>query len=96
MEKYTNEIHALSQLTDKVEGKVNRSMRKRIAPRIHQAGVDFLARIHEECRGKIGATQDELEEEQALLQQNVSATIEKPELTFDYLKSIGREDMASW
>jgi len=97
MEKYTKEIAELSKMSDKVGGKMNRSMRKRIAPKLNKSGFDFLARIHEECKGLIGATQEELDEEQEIMrEQNTTASVQKPELTVEYLKSIGREDMTSW
>jgi hypothetical protein len=80
------------------EGRGNRSMRKRFfGPQIHKAGMEFLQRIHAEC--KIGATEDELQEERdELRQKNKSsdADIGKPELTAAYLKSIGFENYASW
>jgi hypothetical protein len=91
MEKYINEIQPLSQMADKVGGKINRSMNKRIIPRLNKAGKEFLERIRSECN--LGATKEELEEEQNLLRPSV---VEKPELTFEYLKSIGREDMTCW
>jgi len=97
MEKYTKEIQIASQMSDTVGGKTNRSMRKKLATKVNQSGIDFLARIHEECKGQIGATEDELEEEkQLLLEQTTAIAIQKPELTMEYLKSIGREDMGSW
>lgn len=92
MEKYNQEITTLSHLAGKA-GTTNRSMRKRlnVASRLHEAGKAFLEEIHSECRG-IGATADELEEE-----RNKSLpALEKPELTVEYLRSIGREDVASW
>jgi hypothetical protein len=93
MEKYTNEINRINKLS----GRANRSMRKKfIGPAIHKAGMDFLEQIKSECQG-IGATQEELDEEQEILkEQNVALVVTKPELTMEYLKSIGRIDMASW
>ena len=96
MEKYTPEIQTLSKLADKVDGKINRSMSKRIAPRIHKAGSDFLDKIHEECKGKIGACERDLEEESRLIQLSASEFVKRPELTPEYLKSIDREDMLTW
>lgn len=77
-------------------GRANRSMRKRfLAPQLHRAGMEFLERLHKECG--IGATDAELEEERQLLQeQNVAAKMEKPELTVEYLKSVGLERYCSW
>jgi hypothetical protein len=80
------------------EGKGNRSMRKRFfGPQIHKAGMEFLGRIHAEC--KIGATEDELQEERDQLRQKNKSNemdVGKPELTAAYLKSIGFENYASW
>ena len=93
MEKYTKEIQRISAVADRP----NRSMLKKfIGPKIQAAGFAFLERLHSECKG-IGATSQELEEEQELLrEQNTTTVLQKPELTVEYLKSIGREDMASW
>ncbi len=93
MEKYTKEIERITS----VAGRANRSMRKKfVGPKIWEAGYDFLERIRSECKG-IGATSEELEEEREILrEQNTTAVVQKPELTVDYLKSIGREDMTSW
>ena len=97
MEKYTTEITELSKMSDKVGGKMNRSMRKHIVPKLNKSGFDFLARIHDECKGQIGATQEELDEEQEILrEQNTTTSVQKPELTVEYLRSIGRDDMTSW
>lgn len=92
MDKYAQEIDRI--LTK--SGRANRSMRKRfVGPKIQEAGMAFLEQIHKEC--KIGATAEELEEERELLrEQNTSAVLEKPELSAEYLKSIGREDMTTW
>ena len=93
MEKYTKEIERITT----VAGRANRSMRKKfVGPKIQAAGFAFLEQIHSECKG-IGATAEELEEEREILrEQNTTAVVQKPELTVDYLKSIGREDMTSW
>lgn len=93
MEKYTKEIERIST----VSGRANRSMRSKfVGPKIQAAGFAFLEQIRDECKN-IGATSEELEEEREILrEQNTVATVEKPELTIAYLKSIGREDMASW
>lgn len=92
MEKYAQEIERIKTKA----GRANRSMRKRfVGPKIHEAGMAFLEQIHKEC--KIGATADELEEErEQLREREVSAVLKKPELTAEYLRSIGREDMISW
>jgi len=96
MEKYTAEIQTLSNMSDKVEGKLNRSMLRRMAVRLNDSGVKFLEQIKSECKG-IGATDEDLAEEQEILREfNTAISLEKPELTAAYLKSIGREDMASW
>jgi len=93
MEKYNKEIERVSA----VAGRANRSMRKKfVGPKIQAAGFDFLEQIHSECEG-IGVTPEELEEEREILrEQNTTAAVPKPELTVEYLKSIGREDMTSW
>jgi hypothetical protein len=95
MEKYTNEIQAIHTKSGFFP---NRSMRKRFTgPKLFEAGMSFLERIHEECKGSIGATQQELEEEQEELRRlNTAETTEKPELTFEYLKSIGKEEWMFW
>ena len=61
-------------------------------PGLHSAGMEFLSRIHSECPS-LGATQEELENEQIELAANI---LDKPELTEEYLRSIGREDMITY
>lgn len=96
MNIYTQKVKQLSQMIDKVEGKVNRSMRKKIAPMIYDSGMEFLQRIHEE-EPSIGATKEELQEEQEMYkQQSISEKSKKPELTVEYLKSIGLENYGIW
>lgn len=92
MDKYAQEIDRIT----KKAGRANRSMRKRfVGPKIHEAGMAFLEQIHKEC--KIGATEEELEEErEQLREKQVAAVLVKPELSAEYLRSIGREDMTSW
>jgi hypothetical protein len=77
-------------------GKGNRTMRKRfLGPQIQQAGMELLERINKECR--IGATEDELREEQEQLHTTSTRDNSgKPELTIAYLKSIGKESYGSW
>jgi hypothetical protein len=87
------------KITDVIQssGRANRSMRKKfLAPHIHKAGMEFLERIHKECG--IGATKEELEEEreELLKQKNSQIKTEKPELTIEYLKSLGLHDYCSW
>ena len=108
MEKYTKDVNRISQtfLGQTPEEilevmkpvrivRVNRRMDKFIGEKIHNAGMDFVERLNRECG--IGATQEELEEEQRVLkEQNAPMIADRPELTVEYLKSIGREDMASW
>ena len=93
MEKYVKELERISTIM----GRANRSMRRNfIGPKIQAAGISFLDRIRSQCKG-IGATEEELEEEQEILrEQNTESIVRKPELTLQYLRSIGREDMASW
>jgi hypothetical protein len=93
MEKYTKEIKRI----ESVAGRANRSMRKKfIGQKVQAAGSAFLEQIRSECGG-VGATSEELEEEREILrEQNTAEVVQKPELTVDYLKSIGREDMTSW
>ncbi len=93
MEKYVKEIERIST----VAGRANRSMRKKfVGPKIQAAGFAFLEQIHSECKG-IGASSEELDEEREILrEQNTTSAVPKPELTVEYLKSIGREDMTSW
>ena len=93
MNIYTNKVNDIV----KASGRANRSMRKRFTnQQLHKAGMEFLERIHKE-EPSIGATQDELQEEQDLfIQQNISEKSEKPELTIEYLKSIGLEDYCVW
>jgi len=92
MDKYAQEVNRIITKA----GRMNRSMRKRfVGPKIQEAGMAFLEQIHKDC--KIGATEDELEEERELLREKqVSAVLEKPELSAEYLRSIGRDDMTSW
>jgi len=108
MEKYTKDIDRISQtflgqLPEETLGamkpvriiRVNRRMDKFIGEKLHKAGMDFVEQLNKECG--IGATEEELEEEQLVLkEQNSPVSVEKPELTFEYLRSIGREDLASW
>ena len=93
MNIYTNKVTDII----KTSGRANRSMRKRFtAPQLYKAGMEFLERIHQE-EPSIGATQEELQEEQDLFaQQGISEKSEKPELTTDYLKSIGLENYCVW
>lgn len=93
------EMNEYAQEIDRVitkAGRANRSMRKRfLGPKIQEAGFAFLEQLHKEC--KIGATQEELEEErEQLREKQVAAVLVKPELSAEYLRSIGREDMISW
>ncbi len=93
MNIYTNKIDDII----KTSGRANRSMRKRFTiPHLYEAGMEFLERIHKE-EPSIGATQAELQEEQNLFaQQSISEKYEKPELTMDYLKSIGLDSYCIW
>lgn len=92
MEKYIKEI----QRIEHTAGRTNRTMRKKfVGPKIQSAGMDFLEQIRNEC--KLGATEEELKEEQEMLkEQSAPESVKKPELTFEYLKSINREDLGSW
>jgi hypothetical protein len=87
------------KITDiiKTSGRANRSMRNRFTgPQLYKAGMELLERIHKE-EPSIGATQDELQEEQDIFKQlSVSEKSEKPELTMEYLKSVGLEQYCIW
>jgi hypothetical protein len=84
--------------------RVNRRMRKHVSEKKYEAKVSFLDRIHQEIyeakpEWQKQAIQRELEslakgeDEEGNLPPE---TLEKPELTADYLRSIGREDLIEW
>lgn len=84
--------------------RVNRRMRKHVAEKHYQAKVSFLDRIHQEIYEakpewqKLAIQRDlealaKGEDEEGNLPPE---TLEKPELTADYLRSIGREDLIEW
>ena len=93
MNIYTKKV---SDIT-KTAGRANRSMRKHfVAPQLYSAGMELLDRIHAEEPG-IGATQSELEEEQEMFRQiGIAEKMDKPELTMEYLKSIGLDRYCIW
>ena len=79
-------------------------MRKHVANKLYEAKVSFLDRIHQEIfeakpewqKQAIKRDLDALargEDEEGNLP---AETLEKPELTADYLRSIGREDLIEW
>lgn len=89
----------LNQNGEPRNGKGNRSMRRRfLGPNLQKAGMEFLERIHQELGSRIGATDEELREEQIELHKNdlPSPKPVRPELTAEYLKSIGFANYGSW
>lgn len=84
--------------------RVNRRMRKHVNDQHYQAKVDFLGRIHQEIHDakpewqKLAIQRDlealaNGEDEEGNLPPE---TLEKPELTAEYLTSIGRADLIEW
>ncbi len=100
MNIYTKRISEITSTVEKIP-RVNKSVRKKfLSPEIYNAGMEFLNSIHKE-EPSIGATQEELQEEQnELKQKQIDETspekVEPPELTLEYLKSIGLERYATW
>jgi len=102
MKKYITELNRIDAIESKHSkargGEVltNRTMRKFLSAKRSEAGAAFLEQIKSECKG-IGATQDELDEEQRLLNEEMATEKAiKPPLTKEYLISIGRADLTSW
>ena len=82
--------------------RINRRMEKFVGKQIQKAGEDFLKSIHQEIYDGLSVMEkekikDELDE-LAGKKEVVGKCDEfgKPELTADYLRSIGREDMIEW
>ena len=84
--------------------RVNRRMRKHVSEKKYESKESFLDSIHQEIyeaksEWQKSAIKKELEslatgeDEEGNLPPE---TLEKPELTADYLRSIGREDLIEW
>lgn len=95
MELYTKQLEEIEGIGGYFP---NRTMRRNfVNPKRQQAGLDFLERIRGECGNKIGPTQEELDEEQVLLKlSSIAAVHKRPELSTEYIKSIGQNHWLSW
>ena len=76
-------------------------MRKFVGRKANEAGASFLERIHNEIfdarpQWERDAILKDLEALSSGDDIEVAETTERPELTIEYVKSIGREDMAYW
>ena len=95
MEKYTGDLKRLEEIQAAV--RMNKSARKAVNAMRWQAGASFLDRIHAEIFNDKGA------DEQAAIKADLEALargdaepdymleLERPELTVEYLRSIGYE-----
>ena len=84
--------------------RVNRRMKKHVSDKKYAASVSFLERIHQEIHDA------KPEWQKQAIQRDLEAlargededgnlppeTLAKPELTADYLRSIGRADLIEW
>jgi hypothetical protein len=84
--------------------RVNRRMRKHVSEKKYEAKISFLDRIHQEIHDakpewqKLAIQKDlealtNGEDEEGNLPPE---TLERPELTIEYLTSIGRADLTEW
>jgi hypothetical protein len=82
--------------------KVNARMKQHVAEKKWQASYDFLAGIHQEIvASKPSYEREAIEKDLKALARGVTVEEldkepERPELTPEYLKSIGREDLLDW
>ena len=82
--------------------KVNARMKKFVAEKKYKASTDFLNNIHQEIYdAKPQWEKDQITKELKSLAKGVeideiSDESERPELTAEYLISIGREDLLEW
>jgi hypothetical protein len=82
--------------------KVNARMKRFVSEKRWKAGYDFLESIHQEIFESMPSYEQEaITKELKALERGVTveeldAQPERPELTPEYLKSIGREDLLDW
>ena len=97
MEKYTTELTRLDAACAIL--RMNKSVRRYASAKRWQAGADFLERIHAEIFNVKGADEQEaIRADLAALargdvepEPQFAADLERPELTVEYLRSIGYE-----
>lgn len=82
--------------------KVNARMKRHVVEKQIVAAFDFLESIHQEIHDSKPQWEKELIEkdlkalEKGITLDQLEVEIERPELTPEYLKSIGREDLLDW
>ena len=85
--------------------RVNTRMKQHVNEKLYQAKTSFLDRIHQEIfEAKPQWEKDAVKADLERLARGededgnkiVAESLEKPELTSDYLRSIGREDLIEW
>ena len=97
MEEYTRDLIRLEASQSAV--RLNRSARKHFAAAKWQAGANFLDRIHAEIfNDKEASEQEAIKADLEALARGdtdpedaYNATLDRPELTVEYLRSIGYE-----